>query len=201
MARIRVKNPIVEMDGDEQTRIIWEMIKEKLILPFLDIDLKYYDLGLPKRDETDDRITSDAANAIKEYGVGVKCATITPDAERVAEYRLKRAWPSPNGTIRSILDGTVFRKPIMVRNISPAVRSWKKPIIIGRHAYGDFYRGVEMNIGSPGRVELVYTPAGGEEHRLLVHEFEAPGVVMAMHNLEGPSQEDSRFRRGGALRN
>ncbi len=184
MATIKVKNPIVEMDGDEQTRIIWAMIKEKLVLPFLDIDLKYYDLGLPARDETEDRITIDAANAIKEYGVGVKCATITPDAERVTEYGLKRAWPSPNGTIRSILDGTVFRKPIMVKNISPAVRSWKKPIIIGRHAYGDFYKGVEMNIGSPGKVELVYTSAAGEEQRQLVHEFKGPGVVMAIHNLE-----------------
>ena len=183
-ATIKARNPIVEMDGDEQARIIWAMIKEKLVLPFLDVDLEYYDLGLRRRDETDDRITVDAVNAIKEHGVGVKCATITPDAERVAEYRLKRAWPSPNGTIRSILDGTVFRKPIMVKNISPAVRSWKKPIIIGRHAYGDFYRGVEMNVVSPGRVELVYTPVGGEELRLLVQEFEGPGVVMAMHNLE-----------------
>jgi isocitrate dehydrogenase len=184
VARIKVKNPIVELDGDEQTRIIWAMIKEKLILPFLDIDLRYYDLGLRERDETDDRITVDAAHAIKEHGVGVKCATITPDTERVIEYRLKRAWPSPNGTIRSILDGTVFRRPIMVKNISPAVRSWKKPIIVGRHAYGDFYKGVEMNIGSPGRVEPVYTSAGGEEHRLLVQEFNGPGVVMAIHNLE-----------------
>jgi isocitrate dehydrogenase len=184
VAKIKVKNPIVEMDGDEQTRIIWSMIKEKLISPFLDIDLRYYDLGLKSRDETEDRITTDAANAIKEHGVGVKCATITPDAERITEYGLKRAWPSPNGTIRSILDGTVFRKPIMVKNISPAVRSWKKPIIIGRHAYGDFYRSVEMKIGSPGKVEIVYTPADGEEQRLLVHEFATPGVVMAVHNLE-----------------
>lgn len=184
MRKIRVKTPIVEMDGDEMTRIIWAMIKEKLILPFLDVDLKYYDLGLPKRDETDDRITVDAANANKEYGVGVKCATITPDAERISEYRLKKAWSSPNGTIRSILDGTVFRKPIMVRNISPAVRSWKKPIIIGRHAYGDFYKGVEAVVDGPGKVELVYTPEKGQERRFLVHEFEGPGIVMAVHNLE-----------------
>lgn len=184
MAGIKVANPIVEMDGDEQTRIIWAMIKEKLISPFLDIDLRYFDLGLRSRDATDDRITQDAAKAIKEHGVGVKCATITPDAERIAEYSLKRAWPSPNGTIRSILDGTVFRKPIMVKNISPAVRTWKKPIIIGRHAYGDFYKGVEMNISTPGKVELVYTPTGGKEERLLVHEFAGPGVVMAVHNLE-----------------
>ncbi len=184
MAKIRVKAPIVEMDGDEMTRIIWSMIKERLILPFLDIDLKYFDLGLPSRDATDDRVTTDAAEAIREYGVGVKCATITPDAERVVEYKLKKAWPSPNGTIRSILDGTVFRKPIMASNISPAVRSWKKPIVIGRHAYGDLYRGVEMKIDSPGRVELVYTSPGREEVRLPVHEFQGPGVVMAVHNVE-----------------
>ncbi len=184
MAKIRVKTPIVEMDGDEMTHIIWSMIKERLILPFLDIDLKYFDLGLPSRDATDDRVTTDAARAIREYGVGVKCATITPDAERVVEYKLKKAWPSPNGTIRSILDGTVFRKPIMAKNISPAVRSWKKPIVIGRHAYGDLYRGVEMKIDSPGRVELVYTSPGREEVRLPVYEFQGPGVVMAVHNVE-----------------
>jgi isocitrate dehydrogenase len=184
MAKIRVEKPLVEIDGDEMTRIIWSMIKERLIFPFLDIDLKYFDLGLPSRDETDDRVTADAAKAIREYGVGVKCATITPDAERVVEYKLKKAWPSPNGTIRSILDGTVFRKPIMAKNISPAVRSWKKPIVIGRHAYGDLYRGIEMKIDSPGRVELVYTSPGREEVRLPVHEFQGPGVVMAVHNVE-----------------
>jgi isocitrate dehydrogenase len=184
MAKIKVSTPIVELDGDEMTRIIWAMIKEKLILPFLDVDLKYYDLGIRKRDETDDQITAEAGQAIKLYGVGVKCATITPDAERVAEYGLKKEWPSPNGQIRSILDGTVFRKPIIVRNISPAVRSWKKPIIIGRHAYGDIYRGVEMKVDQPGRVELVYTPTDGPERRLLVHDFKGPGVVMGIHNLE-----------------
>ncbi len=184
MEKIHVKSPLVEIDGDEMTRIIWSMIKDRLIFPFLDIDLKYFDLGLPSRDATDDRVTTDAAKAIREYGVGVKCATITPDAERVVEYKLKKAWPSPNGTIRSILDGTVFRKPIMASNISPAVRSWKKPIVIGRHAYGDLYRGIEMKIDSPGRVELVYTSPGRDEVRLPVHEFQGPGVVMAVHNVE-----------------
>lgn len=184
MTRIRVKSPIVEMDGDEMARILWGMIKEKLILPFLGVDLQYYDLGIRHRDETDDRVTVDAAEAVKQYGVGVKCATITPDADRVREYDLKKAWPSPNGTIRSILDGTVFRKPIMVRNISPAVRNWKRPIIIGRHAYGDIYRGVEVRVDRPGRVELVYTPPDGPESRFLVHDFKTPGVVMGIHNLE-----------------
>ena len=184
MAKIKVKTPLVELDGDEMTRIIWAMIKQKLILPFLDVDLKYYDLGVQKRDETDDRITTESAHAIRQYGVGVKCATITPDAERVTEYKLKKAWPSPNGQIRSILDGTVFRKPILVKNITPAVRSWKKPIILGRHAYGDLYRGVELMVDQPGRVEIVYTPATGPERRLLVHDFKGPGVVMGIHNLE-----------------
>jgi isocitrate dehydrogenase len=184
MVKIRIRAPIVEIDGDEMTRIIWAMIKKKLILPFLEVDLRYYDLGLQKRDETNDRITQDAAFAIKRYGVGIKCATITPDAERITEYRLKKAWPSPNGTIRSILDGTVFRKPILVKNISPAVRNWKMPIVIGRHAYGDLYRSVEMTVEKPGKVELVYTPEEGPEKRLLVHHFTEPGIVMGIHNLE-----------------
>ena len=184
MAKIRVKTPIVEMDGDEMTRIIWAMIKDKLILPFLDVDLKYYDLGVQKRDETDDKITFESAEAIKKYGVGVKCATITPDADRITEYKLKKAWPSPNGTIRSALDGTVFRKPITVKNISPAVRNWKKPIMIGRHAYGDLYRCVELVVDKPGKVELVFTPEGGPESRVLVHQFKGPGIAMGIHNLE-----------------
>ena len=184
MTKIVVKNQIVELDGDEMTRIIWSMIKEKLIAPFLEVDLKYYDLGLLHRDATDDRVTTEAALAIQRYGVGVKCATITPDAERVTEYHLKKAWPSPNGQIRSILDGTVFRKPIMAKNITPAVRSWKKPIILGRHAYGDLYRGVELVVEAPGRVEMVYTPASGPETRILIHEFKSPGIVMGIHNLE-----------------
>ncbi len=183
MAQIKVMNPIVEMDGDEMTCVMWAMIKEKLIFPFVDIDIRYYDLGLKNRDATDDAVTRQAAEAIKSCRVGVKCATITPDAARVEEYGLKKAWRSPNATIRSALDGTVFRKPIMVRNILPAVRNWKKPIIIGRHAYGDIYAAVEMTIDRPGKVELVYTGADGQEVRLLVHDFGDPGVVMAVHNL------------------
>jgi isocitrate dehydrogenase len=192
MAKIKVKTPLVELDGDEMTRIIWAMIKEKLILPFLDVDLKYFDLGVRKRDETDDRITTESAHAIRQYGVGVKCATITPDAERVTEYKLKKAWPSPNGQIRSILDGTVFRKPILVKNITPAVRSWKKSIIIGRHAYGDLYRGVELMVDQPGKVEIVYSPEKGRERRLLLHDFKGPGVVMGIHNLEASIRSFAR---------
>lgn len=182
---IRVKNPLVEMDGDEMTRVIWKMIKEKLLLPHLSMDLRYYDLGIKHRDETDDRVTIEAANAVIEHGVGVKCATITPNAARVKEYALKQAWKSPNGTIRSILDGTVFRKPIIVKNIPPAVRSWKKPISIGRHAYGDIYKSVEYQVPGAGRAELVFTPASGAGAvSLVIHEFNGPGVLMGMHNTE-----------------
>lgn len=185
MAKIKVISPIVEMDGDEMTRIIWQMIKEKLILPFLDIELAYFDLGMKHRDDTDDRVTVDAANAIKQHGVGVKCATITPNAARVKEYNLKQQWKSPNGTIRSILDGTVFRKPIIIRNIPPAVKAWQKPIIIGRHAYGDIYRNVELVLDRPGVAEMVFTPADGSEKKVVaIHEFKGPGVVMGMHNTE-----------------
>ncbi|HOX23026.1 MAG TPA: NADP-dependent isocitrate dehydrogenase [Elusimicrobiales bacterium] len=185
MAKIKVKTPLVEMDGDEMTRIIWAMIKEKLILPYLDIDLKYYDLGVTKRDETDDKITVEAAAAIKEYGVGVKCATITPDEDRVKEYKLKKAWPSPNGQIRSYLDGTVFRKPITVKNIAPAVRSWKKPIIIGRHAYGDLYKSMELVVPGPGKAEICFVPNdGGAEMRATIHDFKGPGIVMGIHNTD-----------------
>jgi len=184
MEKITVKTPIVEMDGDEMTRIIWQFIKDKLVLPYLNVDLKYYDLGVTYRDQTDDKVTVDSAEAIKQYGVGVKCATITPDAERVTEYKLKKAWPSPNGTIRSILDGTVFRKPIMVKNILPAVRSWSKPIIIGRHAYGDLYKCQEMYVPAAGKVELVYTPQSGESVRLTVHDFKGPGIAMGIHNTD-----------------
>lgn len=183
--KIKVKTPLVEMDGDEMTRIIWQMIKDKLILPFLDIDLKYYDLGMKHRDDTDDQITIDAANAVKEYGVGVKCATITPNAARVKEYNLKKMWVSPNGTIRAILDGTVFRKPIIMKNIPPMVKSWQKPIVIGRHAYGDIYKCTEFAVPGPGTAELVFIPADGSgEKRVLIHQFEGPGVVMGMHNIE-----------------
>lgn len=181
---ITVKGPIVEMDGDEMTRIIWKMIKEKLLFPHLTMDLRYYDLGVTHRDETDDQVTIDAANAVKEHGVGVKCATITPNAARVKEYSLKQAWKSPNGTIRSILDGTVFRKPIIVKNVPPAVRSWKKPISIGRHAYGDIYKSVEYKVPGAGKAELLFTHASGERVSLAIHEFKGPGVIMGIHNTE-----------------
>ena len=182
---IKVKNPIVEMDGDEMTRIIWHYIKEKLIKPFLDIEVRYYDLGIKHRDGTDDKVTIEAANAIKETGVGVKCATITPNAARVKEYGLKQQWKSPNGTIRSILDGTVFRKSIIMKNIPPAIRNWKKPIIIGRHAYGDIYKSTELVVDEPGSAEIVFTPSGGGEKKILkIHDFKGPGVVMGMHNTE-----------------
>lgn len=183
--KIKVKSPIVEMDGDEMTRILWAMIKERLILPYLDIDLEYYDLGVEHRDRTDDRVTSEAAHAIRRHGVGVKCATITPDAERVTEYHLKKAWPSPNATIRGILDGTVFRKPIIVSNVKPAVRSWKKPISIGRHAYGDIYKAVDFLVPGAGRAEITFTPSdGGAEIRHTLHEFKGPGILMGMHNTD-----------------
>lgn len=182
--KITVKTPLVEMDGDEMTRIIWKMIRDKLILKNLDVDLKYFDLGVKHRDDTDDKVTVDAAEAIKKYGVGVKCATITPDAERVTEYTLKKAWPSPNGTIRGILDGTVFRKPIMTKNILPAVRSWKKPITIGRHAYGDLYKNQEIFVEGPGKAELVFTKANGEVVRKVIHDFKGGGVIMGIHNTD-----------------
>lgn len=185
MALIKVKNPVVEMDGDEMARIIWHFIKDRLILPYLDLDIRYFDLGIKHRDDTDDRVTIEAANAVKDLGVGVKCATITPNAARVKEYGLKQQWKSPNGTIRSILDGTVFRKPIIMRNIPPAVRSWRKPIIIGRHAYGDIYKDVEMVVDGPGTAEIVFTPQGGGQAKAVkLHDFKGPGVIMGMHNTE-----------------
>jgi isocitrate dehydrogenase len=185
MGKIKVKTPLVELDGDEMTRIIWGFIKEKLILPYLDIDLKYYDLGIEERDRTDDQVTIDAANAIKRYGVGVKCATITPDEARVAEFGLKKMWRSPNGTIRNILDGTIFREPIICRNVPRLVPHWTREIVIGRHAYGDIYRAAETKIPGPGRVTLTYQPAGGGDAQVLeVHDFKGPGVAMGIHNTK-----------------
>ncbi|DAC72317.1 MAG TPA: NADP-dependent isocitrate dehydrogenase [Thermoplasmata archaeon] len=183
--KIKVKNVIVEIDGDEMTRVMWKMVKEKLLFPFLDMNLEYYDLGLKKRDETDDKITHDAANAIKKYGVGVKCATITPNKDRIKEYNLKKEWPSPNGTIRAALDGTVFRSPILVKSIPPGVRNWTKPIQIGRHAYGDVYKNQEIRVPGPGKGELVFTPAdGGQPIRLTIQDFKGPGVLQGIHNTD-----------------
>ncbi|MBQ7447567.1 MAG: NADP-dependent isocitrate dehydrogenase [Eubacterium sp.] len=183
MEKIVMQTPLVEMDGDEMTRILWQSIKEELLIPFIDLKTEYYDLGLKNRNETDDRVTFDAANATAKYGVGVKCATITPNQARVEEYDLKQMWKSPNGTIRAILDGTVFRTPIVVKGIEPVVRNWTKPITIARHAYGDLYKNVEMKIPAAGKVELVYTAADGTEKRELVHEFTGAGVVQGQHNL------------------
>ncbi len=183
MAKIKVKTPVVEMDGDEMTRIIWGFIKDRLILPYLDIDLKYYDLGIEHRDATDDQVTVDAALATKQFGVGVKCATITPDEARVEEFNLKRMWRSPNGTIRNILDGTIFREPIICRNVPRLVPHWSKPIVVGRHAYGDIYRASEMKVPGPGKVTLTYTPADGSAPVVMeVHDFKGRGVTMGMHN-------------------
>ncbi len=183
MAKIKVKEPVVELDGDEMTRIIWSFIKEKLILPYLDIDLKYYDLGIEYRDQTDDQVTVDAAHAIKTYGVGVKCATITPDEARVTEFKLKKMWRSPNGTIRNILDGTIFREPIICSNVPRLVPHWTQPIIIGRHAYGDIYRAAEFKVPGPGKVTITYQPAdGGAPIQHEVHDFKGPGVALGIHN-------------------
>ncbi len=183
MEKIKMSTPLVEMDGDEMTRIIWGAIKEELLNPFIELNTEYYDLGLEYRNETNDQVTVDAAEAIKKYKVGVKCATITPNAARVKEYDLKEMWKSPNGTIRAILDGTVFRAPIIVEPVKPYVRTWKKPITIARHAYGDVYRDVEMKIEGKGKCELVFTSETGEEKRELVHNFTGDGVVLGMHNL------------------
>ncbi|MGQ9581907.1 MAG: NADP-dependent isocitrate dehydrogenase [Thermoplasmatota archaeon] len=191
--KIEVKKTIVEIDGDEMTRVMWKMVKERLLLPYLSMKLEYYDLGLKKRDETDDRITVEAAEAIKKHTVGVKCATITPDKNRVKEYNLKQEYKSPNGTIRAILDGTIFRGPILTRNILPAVRSWKKPIIIGRHAYGDVYKNVEIRVPGPGRGELVFTPNdGGEPIRMAIQDFKGPGILQAVHNTDASIQSFAR---------
>ena len=179
-----MKTPLVEMDGDEMTRILWKKIKEHLLLPYIDLKTEYYDLGLPMRDQTEDKVTYESAMAAKKYGVAVKCATITPNAQRVQEYSLKKMWKSPNATIRAILDGTVFRAPVLVKGISPTVRTWKAPITIARHAYGDVYKGVELLIPGPGKAELVFTGADGHEMRAEVQDFQGAGIVQAMHNTD-----------------
>ena len=184
MSKIKMVTPIVEMDGDEMTRILWQQIKDELLLPFVDLKTEYYDLGLPERDKTSDRVTVEAAEAIKKYGVGVKCATITPNTQRMSEYNLHEMWKSPNGTIRAILDGTVFRAPILVRGISPVVKNWKKPITIARHAYGDVYRNVEIDVPGAGKAELVFTGEDGQEIRQTVFNFKGPGILQGVHNLD-----------------
>ena len=183
MDKIAMKTPLVEMDGDEMTRILWKMIKDELLLPFIDLKTEYYDLGLENRDATNDQVTTDSAEATRKYGVAVKCATITPNAARMKEYHLKEMWKSPNGTIRAILDGTVFRTPIIVKGIEPNVRTWKKPITIARHAYGDVYKAVEMKVPGPGKAELVFTGEDGTVMKETIHEFKGAGVIQGMHNL------------------
>ncbi len=191
--KIKVKTTLVEMDGDEMTRVMWQMVKDKLLFPYLDMNIDYYDLHVKHRDDTDDRVTVDAARAVQKYGVGVKCATITPNEDRVKEYNLKKAWKSPNGTIRALLDGTVFRKPILVSNIKPGVAAWKKPITIGRHAYGDVYDNFEMNIPGAGKLEVVFTPAdGGAPQKELVKDFPSAGIVQINHNLEASMRSFAR---------
>jgi isocitrate dehydrogenase len=185
MAKIKVKNPIVELDGDEMTRIIWKMIRERLILPYLDVELKYYDLGVEHRDATDDKVTVEAAEAIKKHGVGVKCATITPDEARVQEFGLKQMWKSPNGTIRNILDGTVFREPIICRNVPRLIPGWTQPIVIGRHAFGDQYRATDFVVPGPGRLSVTFTGSDGKSNiRHVVFDFTGPGVALAMYNVD-----------------
>lgn len=190
--KIQMKTPLVEMDGDEMTRIIWQMIKDELIFPFIDFKSEYYDLGLENRDKTGDQVTINSAEATKRLGVAVKCATITPNAQRVEEYKLHQMWKSPNGTIRAMLDGTVFRSPIVVRGIDPVVRSWKKPITIARHAYGDVYKNAEMRVPGAGKAELVFTAPDGSETRKLIQEFTAPGIIQGMHNLDASIESFAR---------
>ncbi len=184
MEKIKMVTPLVEMDGDEMTRILWQMIKEELLEPFIDLKTEYYDLGLEHRNETNDQVTVDSAEATKKYGVAVKCATITPNAARVEEYNLKEMWKSPNGTIRAILDGTVFRAPIKVKGIDPCVKNWEKPITIARHAYGDIYKNVEIKVPGAGKAELVYTSEDGTAVRENIHEFKAPGIIQGVHNTD-----------------
>ena len=192
MEKIKMTTPLVEMDGDEMTRILWKIIKDELIYPFVDLKSEYYDLGLEHRNETDDKVTFDSAYATKKYGVAVKCATITPNAARMTEYNLKEMWKSPNGTIRAILDGTVFRAPIVVKGIEPCVKNWKKPITIARHAYGDVYKGSEMKIPGPGKAEIVYTAEDGTQTVELIHEFKEAGIVQGMHNICGSIESFAR---------
>lgn len=182
--KIRMKTPLVEMDGDEMTRVIWKMIKEILLEPYIDLKTEYYDLGLVNRDSTDDKVTEESAEATRKYGVAVKCATITPNADRVKEYHLKEMWKSPNGTIRAILDGTVFRTPILVNGLQPLIPTWKKPITIARHAYGDVYRNVELAVPAGAKAELVVTKADGSEERELIHSFDTPGIIQGQHNID-----------------
>jgi len=183
MAKIQMTTPLVEMDGDEMTRILWKMIKDELLVPFIDLKTDYYDLGLKHRNETDDKVTMDSAEATKKYGVAVKCATITPNAARMSEYNLKEMWKSPNGTIRAALDGTVFRTPIQVKGITPCVKNWEKPITLARHAYGDIYKNTEMKVPGAGKAELVFTGADGKEMRQTIHEFDGPGIIQGVHNV------------------
>ncbi len=192
MAKIKVKNPVVELDGDEMTRIIWQWIRERLIQPYLDIDLKYYDLGIEKRDETDDRITVDAAEAIKKYGVGVKCATITPDEQRVEEFGLKKMWKSPNGTIRNILGGVVFREPIVIQNVPRLIPGWTDPIVIGRHAFGDQYKATDFKVPGPGKLTLKFIGEDGETIEHEVFDFPSAGVAMGMYNLDQSIRDFAR---------
>ena len=184
MAKIQMTTPLVEMDGDEMTRILWQMIKDELLLPYIDLKTEYYDLGLKYRNETNDQVTVDSANATLKYGVAVKCATITPNAARMTEYDLKEMWKSPNGTIRAMLDGTVFRAPIQVKGIEPCVKNWKKPITLARHAYGDVYKNVEIKVPGKGKAELVFTAEDGTEMRETIHEFDGPGIIQGMHNTD-----------------
>ena len=192
MSKVTMTTPIVEMDGDEMTRVLWQMIKDKLILPYIDLKSEYYDLGLKHRDETDDQVTIDSANATLKYGVAVKCATITPNNERVTEYNLKKLWKSPNGTIRAILDGTVFRTPIMVKGIEPNVRTWTSPITLARHAYGDVYKNVEIRVPGPGKAELVFTGEDGKEIRQTIHEFDETGIIQGIHNKDSSIRSFAR---------
>ena len=193
MAKIKVKNPVVELDGDEMTRIIWDFIKKKLIIPYLDINIQYYDLGIKNRDKTSDQVTIDSSNAIKKIGVGIKCATITPDENRVTEFKLKKMWRSPNGTIRNILGGTVFREPIIFKNIPKLVPSWTNPIVIGRHAFGDQYRATDFNVPGKGKLEIKWTSEDGKNKKEFdVFNFNGPGVALSMYNLDQSIKDFAR---------